>query len=417
MSLVDGLRSPHTPLRRFLDRELSAGAKPLRDNYRAQHRAAHVLLPPPGVSTEAGTVGTAIDQRLRLAFTAAAPVDDASLTGIDLSGGIGGRGAGLRMRAAGNELAVRLTETVRRLDLDNRDLPIDHGQDEEEVLARMLIAAAWYQVLARTPIGFAFTPLAKAALEDPGAFTFTRLLELPDRDLVADVTNQLHAAAHGPLEVLRARTRPEECIGGPTFTGAQITADADLVVDGLLIDLKSARRPLAEMSQRTAWQLTGYLLLDAADRYRIDTVGLYLSRSAVLASWPVDDFLALLGACRRDLTELRGVFGKLLAGCRGQADARYFTTEDETERVRQLLERLTPVAGPGCCPVCTQPLPEATRQPRKFCTAWCRDRDKVLRRRGLMPGGLRSPLPGPRKQRLDLPDDAEIVSLTTRIPR
>ncbi|WP_406172024.1 hypothetical protein OIE52_50300 [Streptomyces canus] len=361
MSLVDGLRSPHTPLRRFLDRELSAGAKPVRDSYRAQHRAAHVLLPPPGVGTEAGTVGTAIDQRLRLAFTAAAPVDDASLIGIELSGGIGGRGAGLRMRAAGNELTARLTETVRRLDLDNRDLPVDHGQDEEEHLARMLIAAARYQVLARTPIGFAFTPLAKAALEDPGAFTFARLLELPHRDLVADVTNQLHKAAHGPLEALRARTRPEDCVGGPTFAGGQITADADLVVDGLLLDFKSARRPLAEMSQRTAWQLTGYLLLDAADRYRIDTV-VYLSRSGVLASWPVDDFLALLGACRRDLTELRGVFGELLAGCRGQADARYFGTEEETERVQQLLERLAPVAGPGDCPVCTQPLPEATRR-------------------------------------------------------
>lgn len=417
MSLVDGLKSPHTPLRRFLDRELSAGAKPLRDSYRAQHRAAHVLLPPPGVGTEAGTVGTAIDQRLRLAFTAAAPVDDASLIGIELSGGIGGRGAGLRMRAAGNELAVRLTETVHRLDLDNRDLPIDHGQDEEEDLARMLIAAAWYQVLARTPIGFAFTPLAKDALEDPGGFSLTRLLELPDRDLVADVTNQLHAAAHGPLAALRARTRPENCVGGPTFAGAQITADADLVVDGLLLDFKSARRPLTEMSQRTAWQLTGYLLLDAADRYRIDTVGLYLTRSGVLASWPVDDYLALLGACRRDLTELRSVFGELLAECRGQADARYFAKEEETERVRQLLERLAPVAGPGCCPVCTQPLPESTRRPRKFCTSWCRDRDKVLRRRGLLPGGPRPLLPAPRKQYLDISDDAEIVSLTARLPR
>ena len=48
MSLVDGLRSPHTPLRRFLDRELSASPRPLRDSYRAQHRADHVLLPPPG---------------------------------------------------------------------------------------------------------------------------------------------------------------------------------------------------------------------------------------------------------------------------------------------------------------------------------------------------------------------------------
>ncbi|MFJ8888917.1 hypothetical protein ACIRJR_36750 [Streptomyces sp. NPDC102402] len=45
------------------------------------------------------------------------------------------------------------------------------------------------------------------------------------------------------------------------------------------------------MSQRTAWQLTGYLLLDATDQYRIDTVGLYRSRSGALTSWPVDDFL------------------------------------------------------------------------------------------------------------------------------
>ncbi|MGV9895814.1 hypothetical protein [Streptomyces tendae] len=413
MSLVDGLRSPQSPLRRFLDRELSAGAKPLRDSYRAQHRAEHVLLPPPGVGTEAGTVGTAIDQRLRLAFTAAAPVDDASLIGIERTGRIGG-GAGLRMRAVGNELALRLTETVHRLDLDNRDLAIDGGQDEEEHLARMLIAAAWYQVLARTPIGFAFTPLANAALEDPDAFTLSSLLELPGRDLVADVTAQLHKAAQGPLSALRARTRPEDCVGGPTFPAAQITADADLVVDGLLLDFKSTRHPLAEMSQRTAWQLTGYLLLDAADQYRIDTVGLYLTRSGVLTSWPVDDFLTLLGACRRNLTDLRGVFAELLIGCRGRADARYCDTEEEAEHVRRLLERLAPVAEPGCCPVCTQTLPRSSRRPRKFCTTWCRDREKVLRRRGLLPGGPTPLIPAPRKQHLDLPDDAEILSLTTR---
>jgi hypothetical protein len=88
----------------------------------------------------------------------------------------------------------------------------------------MLIAAAWYQVLARTAIGFAFTPLANAALEDPDAFRLTRLLELPHRDLVADVTAQLHKAAHGPLEALRARSWLEDCVGGPTFAGAQASS-------------------------------------------------------------------------------------------------------------------------------------------------------------------------------------------------
>jgi DNA repair exonuclease SbcCD ATPase subunit len=74
-----------------------------------------------------------------------------------------------------------------------------------------------------------------------------------------------------------------------------------------------------------------------------------------------------MGACR-ELTELRDGFAELLTSCRGQADARYFATEEETERVQQLLQRLAPVAGPGCCPVCTQPLPESARRTQSFCT-------------------------------------------------
>ncbi|MFC8032256.1 hypothetical protein ACFUVU_05460 [Streptomyces griseoincarnatus] len=63
----------------------------------------------------------------------------------------------------GEELMERLQETVLRLQLANRDLPMDRAHDEEEDLARLLIAAAWYQVNYRTSIGFAFTPLAVAA--------------------------------------------------------------------------------------------------------------------------------------------------------------------------------------------------------------------------------------------------------------
>ncbi|WP_331726438.1 hypothetical protein [Streptomyces uncialis] len=45
MSLTSGLISPRTPLRRFLDRELSAGPKPLRESFRAQHRTDRLLRP------------------------------------------------------------------------------------------------------------------------------------------------------------------------------------------------------------------------------------------------------------------------------------------------------------------------------------------------------------------------------------
>nr|WSX47609.1 hypothetical protein OG409_00615 [Streptomyces sp. NBC_00974]WSX54247.1 hypothetical protein OG409_38300 [Streptomyces sp. NBC_00974] len=48
MSLTTGLHSPCTPLRRFLDRELSAGPRPLRESFRAQHQTDNLLLPGPG---------------------------------------------------------------------------------------------------------------------------------------------------------------------------------------------------------------------------------------------------------------------------------------------------------------------------------------------------------------------------------
>jgi hypothetical protein len=325
MSLTSGLHSPRTPLRRFLDCELSAGPKPLRESFRAQHRTDYVLLPPPGVGTEAGNVGTAIDQRLRLAFTAAAPVDDAALIGIELTGRPG-RGTGGRMRTVGNELAARLTETVHRLDLDNRATPMERAHDEEEDLARLLLAAAWYQVMTRNPFGFLHTPLAISARQDPDAFTLTRLLELPHRDMVTDVVAQLYKTADGPLKALRHNTLPKDCVGGPTFDGVDITADADIVVDGLLLDFKSTRHPHI-FRKDVAWQLLGYLLLDTPDRYRIDTLGLYLTRSGVLATWPVEEYLDLLGACRRDLPVLRAVLAELLAGC--MADVVPYDLEEE----------------------------------------------------------------------------------------
>ncbi|MFG2985847.1 hypothetical protein ACGFYQ_32120 [Streptomyces sp. NPDC048258] len=105
-------------------------------------------------------------------------MDLATEAGIDLTGGIG-RGAGLRMRAVGNELAARLAETVHRLDLDNRALPMDRAHDEEEDLARMLLAAAWYQVMVRSPYGFTYTQLYLTALQDPGGFTYVLQPQVP----------------------------------------------------------------------------------------------------------------------------------------------------------------------------------------------------------------------------------------------
>ncbi|MFE0462553.1 hypothetical protein ACFW1A_25190 [Kitasatospora sp. NPDC058965] len=388
MSLTSGLSCPRTPLRRFLDREMSAGPKPLRENFRARYATDPVLLPPEGVGTEAGTVGTAIDQRLRLAFTAAAPVDLATRLGIEISRGMGGRRAGERMGVVGEQILQRLAETVHALDLDNRDLPMDRTWEEEQELARVLLTAAWYQVAARNPYGFTYTPLFLTAVEAPKDFTLERLLDLPHRDLVEDVTAQLVHASAGPLQKLRASTDPAGCTGGVMFAGVDITADADLLVDGTLIEIKSTRHP-RRFEKATAWQLLGYLLLDTVDHHRIDTVGLYLTRTATLATWPVEDYLALLGARCRNLTQLRATFAELLTDC--PADQEPFEL-DEQHRVQRLLERLATSVPAGHCPVCAQAMPPAsTGRARRYCTTWCGRRAPGLRQRGWLSGGLSGP--------------------------
>ncbi|WP_158854726.1 hypothetical protein [Saccharothrix deserti] len=321
MSLTSGLASPQTPLRLFLDRELSAGTRPLRATYRARLRAPRLVLPGDGVGFEAGTVGTAIDQRLRLAFTSAAPVDLATRAGVLMCSEFA-PARGLRGRrtdpytvlaALGRDLIAAISTLVAGLALDDRSQPIARADEDEERLARMLLVAAWYALLYRVPIAFADTPLFKAVSSDPGALTLPRMLAIPHRDLVNDVLAQLNLAEDSSLAMLRAASTLDRCHPGPTFDGSlHVTADADLVVDGLLLDFKSTRR-VDEFSKVTMHQLLGYALMDFSDRYEIDAVGVYLTRAGAVISWPIEDYLRLFGARRRDLAEFRAVFATLLA--------------------------------------------------------------------------------------------------------
>ncbi|MEV0348347.1 hypothetical protein AB0H88_21450 [Nonomuraea sp. NPDC050680] len=98
----------------------------------------------------------------------------------------------------------------------------------------------------------------------------------------------------------RRPARPERA----RFTGSADVgdADADLITGGLLLDVKASTKATA--GRKEFYQLIGYVLLDYDDRYRIDSVGLYLSRFGRLITWTVTDYLRLLG-CRQSLVELR----------------------------------------------------------------------------------------------------------------
>lgn len=390
MSLTQGLQSPRTPLRRFLDREVSAGPRRVRAAYRAMLPYTPVLLPGDDVGFEAGTVGTVVDQRLRLAFTAMTPLDEASLAGIARCQATArtrrGRDRGDRVWSALSDLGSRLAEevaaSVAELQLDARGLPMLRSDEDEERLVRRLLCAAWFALNYRNPFAFPDTPLFQAVAEAPRRFSFERLLAVPGPALVDDVLRQLHAAEDGALDDLRRQTTVATCVGGPTFDGsADVTADADLIADGLLIDFKSTRN-VHEFPKSTVLQLLGYVLLDYSDRHQIDAVGVYLTRAAALIAWPVEEYLAMLGTRRRDLAELRGAFAELLSQPSWPAD--FDPEPDQVHDVEQLLAKLASPIPDGCCRVCAQPLSDMALAAgrRMYCSRFCGGRANTLRSHG-----------------------------------
>lgn len=84
---------------------------------------------------------------------------------------------------------------------------------------------------------------------------------------------------------------------GMSFAGSDLIggADADLLVDGLLLDFKSTHAATT-VNKSDVYQLAGYTLLDFDDAHRIERVGIYWARHGVMRTFAVSTFFELLGA-------------------------------------------------------------------------------------------------------------------------
>jgi hypothetical protein len=87
-------------------------------------------------------------------------------------------------------------------------------------------------------------------------------------------------------------------------------ADADLISDGMLLEIKTTINPRID----GAWirQLLGYLLLDTAGEFEIRSLGLYLARQGRLLEWPLPDALDIIAAQPVDLPAVRLDFATFL---------------------------------------------------------------------------------------------------------
>lgn len=157
-----------------------------------------------------------------------------------------------------------------------------------------------------------------AALAQQCNFTASGLLDLASGDALRQML-ELDRVAQERLypSILPARSLAI----GPTFDASALcNADADLIHDGRLLDIKTH---LGKISKATGgrrdslelvdlYQVLGYALFDRSDTYQIRTIGLYSARYGFLATWPLEEALERLAGQPVDLSGEREWVWELL---------------------------------------------------------------------------------------------------------
>ena len=172
------------------------------------------------------------------------------------------------------------------------------SEAEERTLARFCLTLSAFEAAYRAG---PFAPWPPPHFGDILPGNVAELLALVPNDWVDD------AAALGAEFVRRYSSwHGADAILNPSFAGSDHVggADADLIVDGCLWELRTTKKRKAQGIW--LYQLLGYVLLDYDNEYAIDSVGFLLPRQKTHVSWPVHELIAELS--RRDdldLSDLR----------------------------------------------------------------------------------------------------------------
>lgn len=293
LPLTGQLRYENAPISLFLAEHLPDTHSVVRDYHRRIAGLPRPVQPADVWRPAWSSLGHGIDYRLRLSL--GFPLGDALRVGVDivasdepLPGAPNGR-TRLALAATGHYL----------LDVVDRFLA-GTLEVEDRWLSRLCFVASFYEDVYRKG-----EVTQDSMLRDASPRTDLRaMVKAVPAYVEADIAAQMELARPVFTPFRELPRRLITC--GPAFTGSTDIggADADFIVDGLLLDCKATRAP-ARLGSNEIGQLAGYLLLDYNDQYQITKVGLYLSRQGAAVTWQVPEFLRLLGAAA-PLPQLRG---------------------------------------------------------------------------------------------------------------
>lgn len=301
MALTHELKKKDSQVTRWLE-EWLPNVAPVSKDWYATVKPVPIVRPDTTLSVPP-TVGTAFDYRFRYYF-AVTPLEDlVAATGMSL---VDTRRR-IETRRTVTEAFLELygsppaaAAPVADLLLDFRERlaafltevapargPLD--DEAEQVLCRYCYVLAWFDEPFRA--GFLInSPLYTL----PSGATVDDLLALPDQIWIEDLVALSRLFAQKSF----ADFAPGQVILNPSFAGSTEIggADADLIADGCLIEIKTTVSPKFSR-KRILYELLGYVLLDYEDEYAIDAVGVYLSRQGLTIRWPLIELLETLLEC------------------------------------------------------------------------------------------------------------------------
>ena len=301
MSLTSHLDNPQSPVSQFLRTHF-----PHLRSVQAQFRAGLAGKPTirPVGPVPWGTIGHAFDYRLRYSFEVTPSNKLVAFLGMrKASEGTSGFRIGQDAVEAmgeppwphlGSSFFTSLDQTITRIDPARRHL----APEDERTLNRYCVVLGWFEEIYRA--GLERSPLLQLPKE-ARAEDALALVESSWIDDLGALSEVFYLAMGNLLD--------HPTVLNPIFAGSRDVhgADADLIVDDCLIDVKTTVNPSLDM--KSLYQVIGYTLLDYVDAYRVGRVGFYFARQGTLITWPVDELLATVsGGKRQDLGAWRAAF-------------------------------------------------------------------------------------------------------------
>ncbi|MGV9822984.1 hypothetical protein [Nocardia xishanensis] len=293
-NLTHAIDDPASPLREYFHRRFP-NVRPVQDGYRLASGPIVV----DSIATNPGTVGAAFDFLLRFCLDA---------------------GYRPRIAAAAPPISDVPDHVTTVYDVAAVAGAAAQPPPTSETLA-VAVRACWALALTselyRNPGLVLGSP--PAGLIRSGEFTTAALLALAPEDTV-ELVGSLYTLA--TTELADVLTASHDAVAlGPTFAASRLcAADADIIVDGTLIELKTRLGNRNKKSglrsdslpRNDIYQLLGYVLFDTVDQYQLTEVAMYSARYGTLHRWPLQQLLDTLAGEPVDLTAERATVWNLL---------------------------------------------------------------------------------------------------------